>query len=50
VAIVDETPEQQYFYPEFLLYGRLFSRRGIEVTICDPRDLARKDARLWKGS
>lgn len=50
VAIVDETPEQQYLYPEFLLYGQLFSRHGIEVTICDPRDLARKDARLWKGS
>ncbi|MGZ2778536.1 hypothetical protein AAER03_30240, partial [Pseudomonas aeruginosa] len=33
-----------------LLYGQLFSRHGIEVTICDPRDLARKDARLWKGS
>ena len=50
VAIVDDAPEQQYLYPEFLLYRHLFSRRGIEVTICDPRDLARKDARLWNGS
>ena len=50
VAIVDEAPEQQYLYPEFLLYRQLFSRHGIEVTICDPRDLARKDARLWHGS
>ncbi len=50
VAIVDDTPEQQYLYPEFLLYRQLFSRRGIEVTICDPRELARKDARLWNGS
>lgn len=50
VAIIDETPEQQYLYPEFLLYRQLFSRHGIEVTICDPRDLARKDARLWHGS
>ena len=50
VAIVDETPEQQYLYPEFLLYRQLFSRHGIEVAICDPRDLDRKDARLWKGS
>ena len=50
VAIVDETPEQQYLYPEFLLYRQLFSRHGIEVTICDPRELARKDARLWHGN
>ncbi len=49
VAIVDEAPEQQYLYPEFLLYRHLFSRHGIEVTICDPRELARKDARLWHG-
>ncbi len=50
VAIVDETPRQQYLYPEFLLYRQLFGRHGIEVTICDRRDLVRKDARLWHGS
>jgi len=50
VAIVDEAPEQQYLYPEFLLYRQLFSRHGIEVTICDPRELSRKNERLWKGS
>ena len=50
VAIIDEAPEQQYLYPEFLLYRQLFSRHGIEVTICDPRELARKDARLWHRS
>ena len=49
VAIVDEAPEQQYLYPEFLLYRQLFSRHGIEATICDPREIARKDARLWHG-
>ena len=49
VAIVDDTPEQQYLYPEFLLYRHLFSRHGIDVTICDPRELVRKDARLWIG-
>ncbi len=47
VAIVDEAPEQQYLYPEFLLYRQLFGRHGIEATICDPRALVRKDARLW---
>ena len=50
VAIVDEAPEQQYLYPEFLLYRQLLRRHGIEVSICDPRDLVRKDARLWKES
>jgi hypothetical protein len=50
LAIVDEAPEQQYLYPEFLLYRHLFSRHGIEVTICDPRELLRKDMRLWHGS
>ena len=50
VAIVDEAPTEQYLYPEFLLYRQLFSRHGIEVTICDPRELAHKDARLWQGS
>ena len=47
LAIVDETPQQQYLYPEFLLYRQLFSRRGIKATICDPRDISRKDGRCW---
>ncbi len=47
IAIVDETPVQQYLYPEFLLYRHLFDRHGIAVTICDPRELTRKDAQLW---
>ena len=50
VAIVDEAPTEQYLYPEFLLYQQLFNRHGIEVTICDPRELTRKDARLWYGN
>ena len=39
VAIVDESPSSQYLYPEFLLAAELFRRRGIEATICDPREL-----------
>ncbi|MEO5677876.1 MAG: hypothetical protein ABIQ84_10030 [Usitatibacter sp.] len=50
MAIVDEAPEQQYLYPEFLLYRHLFARHGVEVAICDPRQLMRKEARLWNGS
>ncbi len=50
VAIVDAAPEQQYLYPEFLLVQQLFRRHRIEVTICDPCALTRKDGRLWHGS
>ena len=49
VAIVDEAPEQQYLYPEFLLYRELFRRHGIEAVVCDPRELVRKVGRLWHG-
>ena len=34
IAIVDETPAEQYLYPEFVLFQRLFQRSGI-----DARDL-----------
>src|SRR5690606_22459955 len=33
IAIVDERPQDQYLYPEFLLAKRLFERRGIETVI-----------------
>ena len=49
VAIVDAAPEQQYLYPEFLLYRQVFSRHGVEAAICDPRELTRRDSRLWHG-
>lgn len=47
VAIVDEVPDQQYLYPEFLLYQNLLKRHDIDTVICDPRDLTRSDGRLW---
>ena len=50
LVIVDAAPQQQYLYPEFLLYRELFSRHGIEAAICDPRELVRRDGRLWHGS
>ena len=39
VAIVDETPEKQYLYPEFLLAQAFFERHGVEALIADPKDL-----------
>jgi hypothetical protein len=34
-AIVDDRPEEQYLYPEFLLAQRLFVRHGIEAHVAD---------------
>jgi hypothetical protein len=50
VAIVDTAPEQQYLYPEFLLYRQLLERHGIQAMICDPHDLIARDGRLWHGA
>lgn len=49
VAIVDESPMQQYLYPEFLLFRELFRRHGYRAEICAPEDLVLKDDRLWLG-
>jgi len=47
VAIVDENPLQQYLYPEFLLFGHLIQRHGIQAVICDPRELVARNGCLW---
>ena len=39
IAIVDESPDEQYLYSEFLLAQRIFERAGMEVYIADPVDL-----------
>ncbi len=44
VAIVDTAPEDQYLYPEFLLFRQLFARNGIEAVIADPATLS------WDGA
>jgi hypothetical protein len=47
VAIVDEVPDRQYLYPEFLLYRQLLKRHDIEAVVCDPRELIGSRGRLW---
>ena len=47
LAIVDASPEQQYLYPEFLLFQGLFRRHGIQAWIADPSQLVWRDHRLW---
>ncbi len=39
IAIIDERPQEQYLYPEFVLAKRLFGRNGIEMVIVDPSEL-----------
>lgn len=49
IAIVDEAPQQQYLYPEFLLFRQLFERHGLQAVIADPSELACRHGRLWHG-
>lgn len=39
IAIVDDAPEQQYLYPEFILAKALLERHGYEAPIVDAREL-----------
>ncbi len=48
VAIVDEDPQAQYLYPEFLLFQRMFERNGVHAVIADPSELRFHDGALWK--
>lgn len=47
IAIVDENPQQQFLYPEFLLAQSLFERAGIKTLIADPRDLQLRNGKLF---
>ncbi|OGS93484.1 MAG: hypothetical protein A2061_07800 [Gallionellales bacterium GWA2_59_43] len=49
VAIVDEQPESQYLYPEFLLAQRMFERAGIAAHIADPSALQMRGDGLYLG-
>jgi hypothetical protein len=39
IAIIDDRPEEQYLYPEFLLAQRFFVKHGIEAVIADAGQL-----------
>lgn len=47
IAIVDEQPEQQYLYPEFLLAKNLFGRAGIAAHVANPSSLQARDDGLY---
>ena len=46
IAIVDDRPEEQYLYPEFLLARRLIQKHGIEAVIADGRQLRYEHGQL----
>jgi len=47
IAIVDDNPQAQFLYPEFVLAQRLFERSGIDAVIVDPRDLRYSAGIVW---
>lgn len=49
LAIVDEQPEAQYLYPEFLLAKKSLSGAGIAVHIADPLALQLREDGLYFG-
>lgn len=46
IAIVDAEPNEQFLYPEFLLFRSLFERHGIHAIIADPKDFTIQDGSL----
>jgi hypothetical protein len=50
MAIVDDAPESQFLYPEFVLARRLFEAYGLPAIIADPSTLEFKDGRLTSGN
>jgi hypothetical protein len=50
IAIVDDAPEEQFLYPEFLLARRLLQRSGTQAEIADASALRFIDGRLLVGN
>ena len=49
IAIVDEAPQAQYFYPEFVLARQLLETAGIRAVIADPADFEARADGLYLG-
>lgn len=49
IAIVDDAPEDQYLYPEFVLAKRFFERHGAEAVIADASALRYECNALQEG-
>jgi hypothetical protein len=46
VAIVDDRPEEQYLYPEFVLVRQVLAARGVDAVIADASHLRYEGGRL----
>ncbi len=49
IAIIDDDPQNQYLFPEFVLAQRLLQARGIDTLIADPAALSFSDGELRVG-
>jgi hypothetical protein len=49
VAVVDDSPTEQFLYPEFLRFCDLLRSHGIEASIADPRELRLSEGVLRIG-
>jgi hypothetical protein len=49
IAIVDDEPQSQYLYPEFLLYQGLLERAGWHVVIANSASLSLQDGAVVLG-
>ena len=47
IAIVDDKPESQYLYPEFLLFQKFILSKGKKCIIADPQELKWENQQLW---
>ena len=50
IVIVDDRPEEQYLYPEFVVAQRFFLKHGIEAVIADAGMLRYERGQLLVGS
>jgi len=46
IAIVDDSPEQQYLYPEFILARQVLAERGVNAVIADAGHLLYEGGKL----
>jgi hypothetical protein len=49
IAIIDDAPQQQYLFPEFILAKSVLERQGFEIIICDPLESSLSDGKLQIG-
>lgn len=49
IAIVDLAPEEQFLYPEFLLFAEMFRRVDIGAVVVPPETLQHRGGALWHG-